>query len=124
MSGLEENVNLAAEISAVRSAPVMPRPLVTPAWTAGDGATFISADFTIDGYDVVHIVAMITAGAFTEEFQSIDCDLEDAEDFAADLMSDARGTLRNSGVSIREYGDLLKEVRNLVGRVQARKVAA
>lgn len=119
MSGIAMNVNLAA---ADRSY-VLPRPLVTPAWIAGDDDTFISADFTIDGYNTVHIVAMLTKGHLVEEFQSIDCDLEDATNFATDLISDARGTLYNEGVRVWEHGDLVSAVRSLVAKVEARTAA-
>jgi hypothetical protein len=120
MSGIAMNVNLAAADS---SSYVLPRPLVTPAWIAGDEDTFVSADFTIDGYNVVHIRAMLTTGHLTEEFQSIDCDIEDATDFAVDLVSDARGTLYNMSVRVWEHGDLVSAVRSLVAKVQARQVA-
>lgn len=102
---------------------VAPRPLVTPAWIAGDDKTFVSADFTVDGYNVVHIVATVTRGHIVEDYLSIDCDLDDAVDFATDLVSDARGDLYNEGVSVFETGDLVKAVRDLVGKVQARQVA-
>lgn len=118
MSGIALNVNPAT------SAYVLPRPLITPAWICGDEQTFISADFTVDGLDTVHIVATLTAGHFTEEFQSIDCDLEDAENHASDLMSDARGTLYNNGVRVWEQGSLVRDVRDLVAKIQARKAAA
>jgi hypothetical protein len=117
---MEQKMNTVKELSL---AYVAPRPLVTPAWTAGDDRTFISADFTIDGYNVVHIVATVTRGHIVETFQTIDCDLEDAVDFATDLVSDARGTLYNDGVSVFEMGDLVKAVRDLVSKVEARQVA-
>lgn len=102
---------------------VAPRPLVTPAWVVGDDRTFVSVDFTIDGLNVVHIAATLTEGLSVEEFQSIDCDLEDAADFAADLVSDARGTLYGKGISVFETGDLVGAVRDLVAKVEARRVA-
>jgi hypothetical protein len=109
------NVNLAAKGE--------PRPTITPAWTSGNSLYFISVDFRADGFGNFRFVATLTDRHVTEEWQCIDCALEDAEDFAADLVSDARGFVYQTISNAWETGDLVGAVRDLVTSIEARKVA-
>lgn len=100
-----------------------PRPTVTPAWTFGNSLYFVAVDFQADAFGNFRIVAVLHDRGIDTEFQVIDCALEDAEDFAADLVSDARGFVYETISNAWETGDLVSAVRDLVSKVEARQAA-
>lgn len=105
------------------SALGQPRPTVTPAWSFGNGVYNVAVDFRADGLGNFRFVAVLNDRGITNEFQTIDCALEDAADFAADLVSDARGFVYETISNAWETGDLVGAVRDLVSKVEARQAA-
>ncbi len=117
MYGNVTNVNVSLSEKA------QPRPTVTPAWTFGNGIYFVAVDFQADHLGNFRLAAVLRDRGIDSEFQTVDCALEDAEDFAADLVSDVRGFVYQTIGNAWETGDLISAVKSLAAKIEQRQAA-